>query len=312
LRAPVLTSPKAKGSIAGDDAWCAGVFMGGKLEQELLDQTDLFFFVGYDPVELLPRPWAMTTPAVSLDCVPNIEQAFRAEIELTGDLTDGVARLTALLKQPQSRWAAAVASAFRRRVADAIEVPVPGFSPNQLVKATREVAPRETVLVTDVGANKLVVVELWEAYAPGDFLMSNGLATMGFCVPAAQAVKLAEPQRPVVCLCGDAGFLMRLPELLTGQRHELPIVYVIFADDEHSLISVKQVMKGKTRYGVDFPRPNYRALAEGFGMRGVTVNSVGVYRGALRRALEHPGSTLIEARIDNSSYRQQFDIIREL
>ena len=80
--------------------------MGGKLEQELLDQADVFFFVGYDPVELLPRPWAMQTPAVSLDCVPNTEQIFRAELELTGELADGVKRLTALLKEPRSSWRA--------------------------------------------------------------------------------------------------------------------------------------------------------------------------------------------------------------
>ncbi len=312
LRAPVLTSPKGKGAIAGNDPWCAGVFMGGKLEQELLDQADIFFFVGYDPVELLPRPWAMQTPAVALDCVPNTEQTFRAEIELTGELADGVGRLTALLKEPRSIWRSGSAAEFRNRVAAAIDIAVPGFSPNQLVKATREIAPRDTVLVTDVGANKLIVVELWEACAPGDYLMSNGLATMGFCVPAAQAVKLAEPARPVVCLCGDAGFLMRLPELLTGQKQKLPLVYVIFADDEHSLISVKQVMKGKARYGVDFPRPNYRALAEGFGICGTTVSSVEEYRRALRDALAYSGSTLIEARIDNSGYRRQFDIIREL
>lgn len=193
-----------------------------------------------------------------------------------------------------------------------LEIPTQGISPNQIVNITRELAPRDTVLVTDVGANKLIVVELWQAYQPGDFLMSNGLATMGFCLPAAQGAKLADPNRPVVCLCGDAGFLMRLPELLTGQRHRLPIVYVVFADDQHSLISVKQVMKGKTKYGTDFPRPNYLALAETFGMRGFIATSPAEYRAALHAALKEKGSTLIEARIDNSGYVKQFDVIREL
>jgi acetolactate synthase I/II/III large subunit len=312
LRAPVLTSPKAKGAIAGDDPWCAGVFMGGKLEQELLERADAIFFMGYDPVELLPRPWSLPTFSISLDSVPNTEQTFHTEIELTGKIADGVARLTEFIADAESNWTPADIADYKRHVIEAIEVAVPGFSPNQVVRITREVAPRETVLVTDVGANKLIVVELWEAYGAGDFLMSNGLATMGFCVPAAQAVKLAEPTRPVVCLCGDAGFLMRLPELLTGLRRKLSIVYVIFADDELSLISVKQVMKGKSKYGLDFPRPNYVALAEGFGMRGTTVSSPDEYWKALSEALAHAGSTLIEARIDNSGYVKQFDAIREL
>jgi len=189
---------------------------------------------------------------------------------------------------------------------------VAGMSTNQVVLATREVAPRDTILVTDVGANKLIVVELWEAYAPNDFLMSNGLASMGFCLPAAQAAKMAEPQRPVVCLCGDACFMMRLPDLLTAKRHKLPIVYVVFADDAHSLISVKQAMKGIKPYGVDFPRPDYIALAKGFGMDGVTVETVDQYKQALANALINKCGVLIEARIDPSGYQKQFDVIREL
>ena len=166
--------------------------------------------------------------------------------------------------------------------------------------------------VCDVGANKLIVVELWQAYAPGDFLMSNGLATMGFCLPAALGVKLAEPDRRVVCLCGDAGFMMRLPELLTGLRHKLPIVYVVFADDEHSLISEKQVIKGQPKYGLDFPRPNYLSIADSFGMRGFVATSQAEYKAALQEALKEKVATLIEARIDNSCYVKQFDVIREL
>lgn len=116
----------------------------------------------------------------------------------------------------------------------------------------------------------------------------------------------------MVCLCGDAGFMMRLPELLTGKRHNLPIVYVVFADDCHSLITVKQAMKGFKPYGVNFPRPDYIALAKGFGLKGVTVETVDQYRKALKGALSNPHGVLIEARIDPSGYQKQFDAIREL
>jgi acetolactate synthase-1/2/3 large subunit len=311
-RAPVLTSPKGKGSIAADDPWCAGVFMGGKLEEDLLKRADVILFVGYDPVEMLAKPWTLPAETIWLDSVPNTEQIVCAGIELTGDLRDGVSRMAAAVRSPRSSWSSEEAAKYRDSVVRAIEVPVPGMSPNQVVLATREIVPRNAVMVTDVGANKLIVVELWEAYATGDFLMSNGLATMGFCLPAAQAVKLAEPDRTVVCLCGDAGFMMRLPELLTGKRQKLRIVYVVFADDDNSLISVKQTMKGLRIYGTDFPRPDYLALAKGFGLDGVTVNNVDEYRRALKSALANPNGVLIEARIDPSGYEKQFDVIREL
>jgi len=312
LRAPVLTSPKAKGAIAADDPFCAGVFMGGKLEEDLLNQADVILFVGYDPVEMLAKPWTLPAFTVSFDTVPNTEQIVPFHIELIGNLNDGVKRLQPACSNVKSGWSSAEVAHYKTNVIKTLEVSVNGMTPNQVISTTREVTPHDTILVTDVGANKLLVVELWEAYAPNDFLMSNGLASMGFCLPAAQAAKLAEPQRPVVGLCGDAGFMMRLPELLTGRRHNLPIVYVVFADDGHSLISVKQVMKGLRPYGVNFPRPDYISLARGFGLDGVSVETVGQYRTALKEALANPRGVLIEARIDPSGYLKQFDAIREL
>jgi acetolactate synthase-1/2/3 large subunit len=321
LRAPVLTSAKGKGAIAADDPWSAGVFMGGKLEQALIEQCDYIVFAGFDPVELLPKPWKVPVPALWLDRVPNVEQAAAVDAELTGDLGDMLAGLSGVLAAAgasASTWSPEDCSRFRQSVRTQLDVPVQGLSPNDVVLAAREAAPRDTVLVTDVGANKLLSVELWDTYGPHDFLMSNGLATMGFCLPAAQAVKLAEPHRPVLCLCGDAGFLMRLPELVTGQligAGELrrPIVYVIFADNEHSLITVKQGKLGKSVHGLDFPSPGYGDLARAFGLACAEVDNLADYRKALAEAFARTDrSTLVAARIDASAYAKQFDIIREL
>ena len=311
-KAPVLTSPKAKGAIATSDPWCAGVFMGGKLEQALLDRADTIFFVGYDPVELLPRPWSMPTFVVSLDSVVNNEQTFRSDIELSGDIADATVRLARAASKPASTWKTLEVGDFKKMVIKAIDVKVKGMTPNAVILATRQVTPKNAIMVTDVGANKLLVVELWNTHKANDFLMSNGLATMGFCIPAAIAAKMAHPDRPVVCLCGDAGFMMRLPDLLTVKRLNQKIVFVIFADDEHSLISSKQVIKGLPKYGMDFPRPNYQAMASTFGMKGVTVKNTAELKQAIAAGLKHSASTIIEARIDPSGYARQFDVIREL
>ena len=325
LRAPVLTSAKAKGAIAADDPWCAGVFMGGKLEQALIEQCDYIVFAGFDPVELLPKPWKVPVPALWLDRVPNVEQTAAVEAELIGDLADTLAGLAEALApgsaggaRTASTWSPEDCSRFHNSVRTQLTVPVDGLSPNDVVLAARDAAPRDTVLVTDVGANKLLSVELWDAYGPHDFLMSNGLATMGFCLPAAQAVKLAEPHRPVLCLCGDAGFLMRLPELVTGRLIDAggvrrPIIYVIFADNEHSLITVKQGKLGKHVHGLDFPSPGYADLSRAFGLACAEVDNLADYRKALAEAFARTDcSTLIAARIDSSAYAKQFDIIREL
>lgn len=311
-KAPVLTSPKAKGAIATTDPWCAGVFMGGKLEQVLLERADTIFFVGYDPVELLPRPWSMPTFVVSLDSVVNNEQTFRSDIELTGELADATVRLTRAASGVASTWNKKEVDEFKRHVVKAIDIKVKGMSPNAVIQATRKATPQDAILVTDVGANKLLVVELWETPKANDFLMSNGLATMGFCIPAAIAAKMAHPERPVVALCGDAGFMMRLPDLMTVRAQKQKIVFVIFADDGHSLILSKQEIKGLPRYGMDFPRPNYQAMARTFGMNGVTVKTPVELKAAIAAGLKAEGSTIIEARIDPSGYARVFDVIREL
>lgn len=312
LRAPVLTSPKAKGSIATDHPWCAGVFMGGKLEQSLLERADTIFFLGYDPVELLPKPWSAPNFIVSMDWSPNTEQVFHSDIELSGNLDDGVQRLASSMSAAASEWRIDDVARYKKSVFKAVDVKVKGLNPNDIVLSSRRILPKDTILTTDVGANKLVIVELWESYASNEFHMSNGLGTMGFSLPSAIAAKMARPKAPVVCMCGDAGFLMRLPELVTVQREKLKIIFVIFADNEHSLITLKQVIKGVPKYGMEFPRPNYLNMAKTFGMRGFTASTVKEYEAALSKAVKHPGSSIIEACIDPSGYVKQFEAIREL
>ncbi|MBP1779482.1 MAG: acetolactate synthase isozyme 1 large subunit, partial [candidate division NC10 bacterium] len=167
----------------------------------------------------------------------------------------------------------------------------------------------------DVGANKLLVIELWDAYLPGSFFMSNGLATMGYALPAAIALQLHDPKRTIVSLCGDGGFLMRLPELATAVQHRLPIVMVVFSDSRLSLIDVKQIKKCYAEpRGTVFARPNYLDLGRSFGIPTWSVDDDGELRGALKSALNANDGLpkLIEARIDPSSYPEQFDAVREL
>src|SRR5262249_40461622 len=142
LRAPVFTSPKAKGAIAGDAPWSAGVFMGGKLEQDLMSKADLIFLVGYDPVEYLPKPWDLPTFAISLDYVPNTEHAFSANLELSGDISAATERITSSIKQVRSEWSTEEVAKYCNMVVTALDVPVKGMSPNQVILATRELAPR--------------------------------------------------------------------------------------------------------------------------------------------------------------------------
>ena len=122
--------------------------------------------------------------------------------------------------------------------------PSTGLSPQRAMEVARAVLPRDTIATCDAGASRLLVVQKWEAYGPREFLTSNGLGSMGYAIPGALAARLAFPDRPVVAFTGDGGFMMALAELQTAQREKLPIIVVVFDDEEIGLIRVKQEIKG--------------------------------------------------------------------
>lgn len=315
LHIPTLTTGKVKGSLPEDHPWSLGVFMGGNLEQEIIDKSDLLIAVGLDPVELLPKKWSYPQPIVYIDMLPNTESVYHADIELVGEISSTLEGIHDGCADGASEWRTEEIRAYRENTREVLTFEVDGLSAVQVIRTVREQTPKEALLTIDVGANKLLVIELWDAHMPGSFFMSNGLATMGYALPAALALQLLHPDRRVVSLCGDGGFMMRLPELATAMRYRLPVVIVVFSDGRLSLIDVKELKKGyPVPRGTDFTRPNYGDLGRSFGIPTWSVDTEEELRGALTAAfVSNDGlPKLIEARIDPSAYPQQFDAVREL
>jgi acetolactate synthase-1/2/3 large subunit len=123
---------------------------------------------------------------------------------------------------------------------------------------------------------------------------------------------MAYPDRPIVAFCGDGGFMMALAELQTAQREDLPIIVVIFDDQEIGLIRVKQELKGLPTHGVGIGGMDWEKLAQGFGADGVTVDTENGLTDALQAAVKSGRTTVIGARIDPSGYVDQFKALREL
>jgi len=155
-------------------------------------------------------------------------------------------------------------------------------------------------------------VQKWEAYGPREFLTSNGLGSMGYAVPGALAARIAHPDRPVVAFTGDGGFLMTIAELQTAQRENLPIIVLVFDDQEIGLIRIKQEIKGIAPHGVKLGGVEWETLAHAFGADGVTVDTEQGLGNALEAALQSKRTTVIGVRIDPSGYVAQFNALREL
>ena len=311
LGAPVLTTAKAKGAIPEDHPLRAGCIIGGLIERDLVLRSDLVVCVGLDAVELQPKPWPYSIPVLSLACVASLDAIVPFAAEVVGDLRLLLDRLAELAPQ-RSDWGVSAAARFRDDVANALNVPTRGLSPHRAMEVAREVLPRDTVATCDAGASRLLVVQKWLSYGPREFLASNGLGSMGYAVPGALAARLAWPDRPVAAFVGDGGLLMAVAELQTSVRENLPIVVVVFDDEEIGLIRVKQEIKGIPRHGVGLGGLNWTALAEGFGADGVVAETEHQLGDALRAAVASGRTTLVVARIDGSAYVEQFNALREL
>ncbi len=311
LGAPVFTTPKVKGAIPENHPYSAGVFIGGKLELDILGRADLIVGVGLDPADMLAKPWRYRQPMISIDRVSNYNEIFHAETELVGNVAEILAMLIESLPA-EPRWDDTVCPAYRRKVHDTLAMPTQGLAPYRVSDITRELTPEDVILTTDAGASKLLISQIWRSYRPNSVLMSNPLGTMGFGVPSAIAAKLVCPDRKVVCLCGDGGFGMRLSELETAMALGVAPVMVVMSDRALSQIKIKQEKKGLRTVGTEFRGADYARVAEAFGARGVSVSSETEYAGALREALKSELLTVIDARVDPSRYPAQFDAIREL
>lgn len=311
LDAPVLTTAKCKGVVPEDHSLRAGCVIGGLIERKLVAQSDLIVTVGLDAVELQPKPWPYSAPVLSLAASPTLDALVPAALEVLGgqkQLLSGLARWG----RSGSGWGEAAAAEFRRDVASALNTPSRGLSPQRAIEIARASLPRDTIATCDAGASRLLVVQKWQSYQPREFLTSNGLGTMGYAIPAAMAARLAHPGRPVVAFTGDGGFLMALAEMQTCVREKLPIVVVVFDDQEIGLIRIKQEIKGLPRHGVALGGLDWEKLAQGFGANGVVVDTENGLADALRHASEADRATVVAVRIDPSGYIEQFNALREI
>jgi acetolactate synthase-1/2/3 large subunit len=311
LGAPVLSTAKCKGVIPEDHPLRAGCIIGGLIERKLVTQSDLIVTVGLEAVELQPKPWPYTLPVLSIAAVPGTDALVPASAEVIGDLRAIVGGLAEWASEGTG-WGERAAREFRQDVTVALDTPSQGLSAQAVMEVARAVLPRETIATCDAGASRLLVVQKWQAYAPHEFLGSNGLGSMGYAIPGAMGARLVHPDRPIVAFAGDGGALMAIAELQTSVRESLPIIVVVFDDQEIGLIRVKQEIKGIPQYGVKIGGIDWVRLAQGFGADGYSVDSENALGDALKQASRSRRTAVIGCRIDPSGYVAQFNALREL
>jgi len=301
---PVVHTFMAKGSMPYDDDLC--LLSAGLQARDYVsygfEKADLIIAVGYDPVEYAPKFWnpERKKSIVHVDFTPaEVDSYYQPAVEVVADVREALELLNGLVKGQKDP---APFRALRRVILEQLEEGATddGFpvKPQRILRDLRAVMGRQDVLVSDVGTHKLWIARTFPAYEPNTVLISNGYAAMGFALPAAIAAKLVHPERKVVAVSGDGGFLMNCQELETARRLGLAVVNVIVRDDAYNLIQWKQQTRFGRTSGVAFSNPDFVALAGAFGATGYRVDSARALRPILADALALAGPSIIDVPVD--------------
>jgi acetolactate synthase-1/2/3 large subunit len=308
-RVPALVTYKAKGVVADDDEWFAGVFTNGAIEREIVCASDVVIGVGLDPVELLPRPWPAGPLVVSCAASRFDTRHVPFAAQWITPVASGVRAMAGALRR--SDWVASRARSSAEAQRAAVRQPGRGLTPSQVVDAAaRHLGPVVSQVTVDAGAHMFPATTLWPAREPNDLLISNGLSTMGFALPAAIGAALLDRERPVAAITGDGGLLMCAGELLTAARERLRVITIVLADASLSLIEIKQVRRRLPPSGVALGQVDWCAMASSVGVEAHRAETAAELDRALTRARAHPGPSLVDARVDRSTYAAMLQALR--
>ncbi|MEL6130469.1 MAG: acetolactate synthase large subunit [Cyanobacteria bacterium J06627_3] len=268
-----------------------------------IDQSDLVIAVGYDLVEYPPKKWNPDgqIPIIHIGPIPaEIDSSYVPLVEVTGDISDSLEQILKRVERTaQSSYPfKAVRDEMRADYGQYCEDMAFPIKPQKLLYDLRQVMGPEDIVLSDVGAHKMWIARNYHCERPNTCLISNGFASMGIAIPGAIAAKLVNPQRNVVAVTGDGGFMMNCQELETALRLGTPFVTIIFNDGGYGLIEWKQ----RNYYGesafIKFNNPDFVALAKSFGLQGYRVTATKDFIPTLKMALEADVPAVIDCPID--------------
>jgi acetolactate synthase I/II/III large subunit len=278
------------------------------------DRADLVIAIGYDLIEYSPKKWnpEAKIPIVHVNLTPaEVDSSYIPIAEVVGDISDSLNEILNRVAQPDrpQPYALSLQSEIREdylQYANDAGFPI---KPQKLIYDLRQVMNGEDIVISDVGAHKMWMARHYHAEQPNTCIISNGFAAMGIAIPGAIAAKLVYPDRKVVAVTGDGGFMMNCQELETAKRIGAAFVTLIFHDGGYGLIEWKQMNKFGDSSFIKFENPDFVKLAESFGLKGYRVESAEQLEPILRSALAQDVPTIIDCPVD---YRANLEFTKKI
>lgn len=317
---PYITTQMGKGVLdeSGD------LFMGntalsdGDFVHRVISRADLIINVGHDVVE--KPPFFMSDDGkqvihVNFDSAA-VDPVYFPQLEVVGDIANSIWRMKQDIK-PQSHWKldfyCDVHDAYiAHRSASENDDRFP-ILPERFVRDIRKAMPKDGIVTLDNGVYKIWFARNYPAYLPNTMLLDNALATMGAGLPSAMAAKIVYPEKAVITVCGDGGFMMNSQEMETSVRLNLHIVVIILRDDAYGMIKWKQANMEFENFGLDYGNPDFVKYAESYGAKGWRIHSAEELLPRVQACLNEPAVHLIDVPVDYSLNDETLNkTIREL
>ncbi len=278
-----------------------------------LEDADVVIAVGYDLVEWSPNQWnaKRAKEIIHLDSTPaEIDAHYLPAIEVVGEIADSLDALRAALGGDHKHWPVPNFGSDEeeelRRFAHDDAMPL---KPQRVISALRDALGDDDILISDVGAHKLWLSRIYPTAQPNTCIIANGFAAMGIALPGAIAAKLVFPERKVIAVNGDGGFLMNCQELETAKRMKTAFPTVVWKDGRYGVIELNQTRRFGRPFGIEFGNPDFVLFAQSFGLPAFRVDAADDLLPILQRALELDAPSLIEVPVD---YRENLHLAERL
>lgn len=304
---PFFTTQMGKGVIDERRENCLGT--AALTENDFLhravEKSDLIISIGHDVTEKPPfRMGYGGRKVIHMNFYPaQIDDVYFPAFEVVGDIALSVRELAAEIRvSPEWDFSyfLKVISEFRKHTLEKEDDAHFPLKPERFVADLRRTVPEDGILALDNGMFKIWIARNYPAYEQNTVLLDNALASMGAGLPAAIAAKLIRPDKKVVCVTGDGGFMMNSQELETAVRLKLDLTVVIVNDGGYGMIKWKQDSMCLPSFGLEFGNPDFVEYARSFGAKGYRIGSAGEFRDVLAGCIGSRGVSVIDCPMDYS------------
>lgn len=304
LKIPVVNTMMAKGMISFENEysmWTMGIPQRDYINK-LFDRADVVITLGYDIVELNPSKWNRNNDIDILHIgyeMAHVNRYYQPKVEVVGDMRYSLNQILIRAKRDSYPEFAMdlrrMIKAEHESYAEDTSFPM---KPQRIINDIQKVLGKNDILISDVGAHKMWIARHYNCQKPNTCIISNGFASMGIAIPGAVAAKLVNPDRRVLAVTGDGGFMMNSQELETACRIGTPFVTLIMNDESYGLIKWKQMEQFNKSACVDFTNPDFVMYAEAMHCKGYRIEKAEDLIPTLIDAFSQQVPSIIDCRVD--------------